>query len=187
MSTTRRIARQISALSLPEIRVGIAETAHLLAQPLGVQPPALDVGREPHLSAERRHARELLRDRNLHVMPGNAFVIRDTLHVELRHRAHVDEMHVIRSGTRAVGCSLLVMLRGARQLAKRFDALDHEPALRPQAEVVGQARFDRRVEVARRLQIRLSAFVGVRKSKARIGANRHEELLQRARRSRPVA
>ena len=53
-----------------------------LAEPLGIQRPAFDVGGVAGLLAERRQVRQRLRDRDLHVMAGHAFVVRGRFDVE---------------------------------------------------------------------------------------------------------
>ena len=50
---------------------------HLVGQPLGVQPPALDVGRAGHLGAEGPEAAQILEvhlDRDLEVVAGRRLV-----------------------------------------------------------------------------------------------------------------
>ncbi len=89
------------------------------------------------LRAEFRQPGELLRDRDLHVVARDSFVIRHALHVDLGHGVHVDQVHVVRAGPRAVGRALLVMLCRARLLAECLDSLDDELGLRSQAEVLG--------------------------------------------------
>ena len=60
--------------------VGVLVEADLLAEPLGVERPALDEGGVAALLAERRQRRQLLGDRELHVMAGDALVVRGRLH-----------------------------------------------------------------------------------------------------------
>lgn len=62
---------------------------HLAREPLRVQSPAFRIGREARLPPERRHGRQLLRDRQLHMMPRQTFVIRDGFQLGLRHRRHL--------------------------------------------------------------------------------------------------
>ena len=63
------------ALQAAVIGVGILVEADILAEPFGVEPPALGVGGVVLEFAEFRHALEFLRDGNLQVMAGKAFVI----------------------------------------------------------------------------------------------------------------
>src|SRR5438477_11876638 len=58
-------------LETPEVAVGVLVEADLLAEPLGVERPALDERGVEGLLADRRQALELLRDRDLEVVAGD--------------------------------------------------------------------------------------------------------------------
>ena len=124
------------------IRIGIE--AHLLGQQLGIEPPAFDIGRRAVLRAETRDARQLLRDRDLHVMAGQAFVIGGALEVPQRHRRHVGQVHVVDARPRAIRRARIVVLHAALLFAERLDALHDQIGLRQDAEIFRQLRLHRR-------------------------------------------
>src|ERR1022692_818936 len=65
------------ARETPVIADRVLIETDFLAELLGVQRPALDVSRVAGVLPKLGQVRELLRDRELHVMSGYAFVIRD--------------------------------------------------------------------------------------------------------------
>ena len=74
-------------LQVAVVVVRILVEADLLAEPLGVQRPALDVRVVAALLAERRQVAELLLDGDLQVVAGHALVVRGRLHVDRQPRA----------------------------------------------------------------------------------------------------
>src|SRR5688572_13283521 len=90
-----------------ELRIGVLVEAHLAAEPLGVEAPALDIGAVAAEAAELGNPLELLLKRDLEMMAGRALMIADPLDLGLQHLVHVGEVDVIDSGPRAVGRGLV--------------------------------------------------------------------------------
>ena len=115
--------------------------AHLLAQLLGIQRPALDIGGVAGLLAERRQLGQALRDRDLQVMARNALVVGggfDGQHAAVGEIAGVDEDL---PGPRAVRRALMVFGRRGLLLAELLHRLDHNLGLGQAPEQFGQLRL----------------------------------------------
>src|SRR5450631_1849695 len=92
--------------------------ANLFAGLLGVQRPTLDVARVLSVTAKLWQARQLLRDRELHVMAGYAFVICDGFVIDeraLRKVGHSDDHAAGAFAVRRAG----LVVRGVRRLKSR--------------------------------------------------------------------
>src|ERR1700735_1940161 len=97
------------------VRDRILIEADLLAKLLRIQSPAFDVRIEAKpMKAELRQASKLLLDGELHVVPGNAFVVSDRLVVDKRAFGEVRCGDHDAAGSFAVRCSGNVMSCGGR-------------------------------------------------------------------------
>ncbi len=116
-------------------RVGRGRVEALLEREvLGVQRPALDVGRERDHAPEERHAGELLRHRDLEVVPRDALVIRERAHAGTVGLARVAQVGVEHARPPAVERAALVVGAGAPGLAELRHATHLEPRVRPHME-----------------------------------------------------
>ncbi len=88
---------------------GVLVEADLFAELLGVEGPAFGVGAEAGVKAELRQALELLLDRELHVMAGDAFVVGDGLVFEQGAVGEVAGGDADAAGAFAVGCAGLIV------------------------------------------------------------------------------
>src|SRR5690606_26551735 len=134
---------------------------HLLGQPLGVQAPAFGVGGGELLGAEGGDVLELLGNRDLHVVAGQALVVRDHLQFGPGHGVHVREVGVVDAWARAVGSGGVVVLGGAVLLAEGFHAAHLQVSLGQAAEVVGEVLLDVVDRGGGVVDVGLAAFVGV--------------------------
>ena len=86
-----------------EIAEGIAVVpAGLLREPFRIKRPAFLIRRERNQLPELRQPFQFLRGRNLPMMAGHAFVIRERAHAPLRDFVHVAQVCVENSGPRPV-------------------------------------------------------------------------------------
>ena len=79
----------------PKVRIGVFISAHLFGEQFGVEPPAFGIGGKAGLRAEGRDAFELLGDRGLHMVTGQAFMIGDHFQARDRHGTHIGQVGVI--------------------------------------------------------------------------------------------
>ena len=121
---------QLLVVQAAEPLVGIGEHPELLAERLGVQRPALDVGRVAGAEApEARQVLEFLLDRHLEVMARRRLVQRQRLHAELRLRLQVEGVDVEDAGPRTVRRRRLVVR--ARRRLRRGTPRPRAPRSRP--------------------------------------------------------
>ena len=71
-------------LQVAVVAVRILVKSDFLAQPFRVQRPSFDIGGVAFVLAEERQVGQLLRNRNLHVMSGHAFVIGGGFDIQYR-------------------------------------------------------------------------------------------------------
>src|SRR5258708_32101893 len=100
---------------LPEFRVRIFVQSKFFAETLRIQGPAFHESRIAHVLAKFRLSLQLLRERNLQVMPRNRFVQRERLHLPLRPRVQVVCVHEITAGTSRLRRARLVVGRRLRR------------------------------------------------------------------------
>ena len=134
VSTTSRIARQSWVESMPNSLIGSLVEAHLLAEPLGIEAPALAIGAVAAEAAELGHVRQLLRQRDLEMMAGRALMIGDRLDLRAQHLVHVGEVDVEDAGPRAVGRGPVVEGDRGGLLPERLDRADLQRRARQAAE-----------------------------------------------------
>src|SRR5262249_20494 len=100
------------AIEVAVARIGILEEAHVFAETLSVERPTFAVGRIEAVLTKRRKLGQSLRDRDLHVVTGHAFVIGRSFNRNRRAMAVIAGVHIndrrprtIRSSARIAGPS----------------------------------------------------------------------------------
>ena len=111
--------------------------AHLVGQPLGVQAPALEVGRRPEVAAEVRQPAELLAERDLEVVAGHRLVVRERLGLVARPVLRVGRVDDVLAGPRAVLGGRAVVGRADVVLLVRGHLEDHARGQRQAPEPPG--------------------------------------------------
>ena len=159
----------------------IAVEAHLLAEPLGIEAPAFDIGAVAAEAAELGQAGKLLRQRDLEMVARRAFMIGDRLDLGLQHLVHVGEVDVEDAGPRAVGRGPVVEGDRGGVLAQRLDRADLERRLGQPAEPARRRRHHLGDDRARVGEICSRPCVGVRIFELGVGAHVVEELLRACR------
>ena len=113
---------------LAELGIRVGVKAHLLAEALGIQAPALDVAGVAAVLAELRQAHDLVGDGQLQMMPRHSLVQRERLHLPLGTRLQVvgvgkektGAAGVVRSGLIIGSCDRLLDVRRNRNYAVRL-------------------------------------------------------------------
>ena len=127
-------------LQVPVIAVGILKESHLFAQALRVKSPTLGVGSVILVLAERRKLRQFLCDRDLHVVAGNALVIRGGFYVQRGALFEVAGVHHDMGRPRSILRPFHVV-RGSLFLAELLDRHDFQFRFRKTPEHQGQLRI----------------------------------------------
>ena len=166
---------------LPEARVRILVEAEVVAEPLGVERPAFDVGREAAGAPEHRQVGLLLRERDLQVMARHRLVHRQHLHLVLRPHLGAVEVHVVVAGARTVERRALVV--GGRRV-RRAVVRDRPQAERRAVELAEELR-QLRVDHLHDVGVGAEQLVARLVVELRVGAQVLEELGQRALEARP--
>ena len=167
---------------LAELVVGVLVEAHLLAEALAVEAPALDERGGLEVAAELRQLAEFLRQRDLQVMARHRLVDRQHRDLVVRAFLGLVEVHVVVARARAVHRRALVVgRRGVRRdlLGDRPHAVRHARQL---AEVLRQQRVD----ALRHRLVGLQQFLRVRVAEFRVGAQVGQELVEAALEVRPA-
>ncbi len=120
------------------IRVRVLIEADIFAELLGVESPAFGVGGVVEVFAKSGQAGELLRDRNLEMVAGQAFVVSDGFNVGERGVLVVVGVDEDGAGTGAVGRAFFVV--GGRLILRHIggDGLDDERRFGEAGEEVGE-------------------------------------------------
>ena len=122
------------------IVVRVLIEADFLAELLRVQRPPFDIRRVSALTPEHRQIAELLRDRDLHVMSRNTFVIRRRFERDRFLRLRIVCVDIDASRTRSVGRAFVVIGAGRFFLAERLHLHDLELRFRQTSEKFRQLR-----------------------------------------------
>ena len=128
------------ALEAAEILVRVGIHSEVRPERLGVEAPALAVGRVAAEAAEPGQFLLLARDGDLEVVPGIALVQRQRLHRPLRPRAQVVGVGVEDAGARAVLARGLVAAAGGALLAEGLHGAHLVVRLRQHLEQLRQLR-----------------------------------------------
>ena len=167
---------QLLVVQPAEPLVWIGEHPEFLAEILGIERPALDVGRV--VAAEAAELRQVRSssccDRALEVVAGRCLVQRQRLHAELRLRRQVEGVDVENAGPRAVRRRALVEGAGRRLRAERLHLADLVVGLREHREELRQRGVDAHLEVA----IALHEIRALREVELRIRPQVLEESLE---------
>src|ERR1051325_2066669 len=144
------------------VAVRIVVVADFLPQPLRIERPPFDEGGVAALLPELRQVGQLLLNRELHVMSGDAFVIRRRLGRQRLARRGLVRVHVHAPGTRAVRRAGLVRRAGGLFLAERLHRHDLDLRFRQPSQELRQTRVhlvdEVRVavdDVLRRLEVQI--------------------------------
>ena len=137
VSTTSREARQASKREHADPVEVAGVEAHLVAEALRVQAPALEERGRAEVAPERRQVCELLGDGDLEVVPGDRLVVGEHLRLVARPGLRVRGIEVVLPGPGAVVGRLAVVGDGRVLLLVRAHAHDVARRLREAAEPVG--------------------------------------------------
>src|ERR1700723_773462 len=112
-----------------EVAIRILVEADFLSQSFGIQRPPLDVRGVGGMLPEGWKIGHLLLDGQLHVMPGDAFVVRDRLDLGKLTMLEVPGVYIHLSRAGAIGRPLKVTRPGGFLLPKRLHGYDLELGL----------------------------------------------------------
>ena len=162
-----------------EVGIRIGVEAHILAQRLGIQPPAFAIGGDAAELAEGRDALQLGLHRQLQMMAGQPFMIEQRFQLVLRHVLQIVEIHIVDTGPRAVRRGPAVKGLACALFTERLDRLHLQISLGQRVEEAGQRRRHRIALCLHIGQIGLARVVII----FRVGAHFLEEILQAARKT----